>query len=183
MWDAARPIFAERMSEAIPLISASASSSCQALADTMRAMKGVVREIRLFSDPSGAARFTWQAYWLGAAHQAWAQGRDDEVCTAPGRASLLLTPAGEVRTELDCNAICEAIRQLRHHQISADLAMDTKQASSDDEKRRASARHAIRRTAYSPSNLVVQSLFVVDSAGDHISEGRGGCSPRVTLAF
>lgn len=126
LWVPMHPIFVERMAEATPLISV-AAASFQALEDTARIVKGIAREIRRSSAPPGASLFAWEAHWLDAARQAWAWNDDSGVRRRARRvgnyAELLLAPTGAVRAEIDDGAVCEAIRRLRHHQISVDMSM------------------------------------------------------------
>lgn len=184
-WAAAHPIFAERMAEAIPLNSQAAASSFQALEDTVRTMKGVVPEIRFSSVPPGASLFAWQAHWLAAARQARARYDDTEVRKCAGRvgtcSELLVAPTGEVHPEVDDDAICEAIRRLRQLQVSVDMSADVQQARTEEDKHRASARHARRLAAYSPRNKVIQNLVVLDSDGEHIMDSAAAARALAAL--
>lgn len=130
-------IFIESMAEAIPLITEAAVSSFQALTDTVRAMRGVVREIRLSLVPPCVSLLAWQAHWLAAARQAWARHDDEEVrrwATRAGNQSGL-QPTAALRAEVDDDAIHETIRWLRRHQISVDMSTDVQRAATEEETR------------------------------------------------
>lgn len=136
---ATHPIFIDRMAEAIQLMCDNASSSFDALDDTERTMRGVLRDIKYSSSPPGAPLFARQAHWISAARLPLAQGSDEDVRRHARRAarwsSLFLLPDGDICSGPSDDLISVASRQLRQTRVSIDLAHDEKHSPTEEDRR------------------------------------------------